>query len=213
MTPDQEPISWLMLERYALGELSAEERTLIDARLSTSAEDRALLASIVAGGAELPPLPASAPISTAAERATRRPVGRVVLFGGMLATAAVALLVFMTGTEPAPYAGVKGSGVSLRIISDRQGPEPKTFASGERFKVAVTCAAQPAHSLRLLVFQGGERFEPLPEHAPPCGNLVEWPGAFALDGGDPADVCLYWGTNHEPRPDAAELTCLRLTPR
>jgi hypothetical protein len=213
MTLDQEPISWLMLERYALGELSAEERRLVDARLSTSAEDRALLASIVAGAAELPPLPASAPISMAAERTKRRPIGRVALLGGMLATAAVVLLVRVTHTEPAPYAGVKGSGLSLRIISDRQGPEPKTFAPGERFKVAVTCAAQPAHSLRLLVFQGGERFEPLPEHAPHCGNLVEWPGAFALDGGEPASVCLYWGTSDEPRPDATELTCLRLTPR
>jgi hypothetical protein len=213
MTAEQEPISWLMLERYALGELSAGERALVDARLSASAEDRALLASIVTGGAELPPLPLYPPISIFAGRVKRRPVGRVAALGGMVAAAAVALFALWPSTAPAPYSGVKGSGVSLRIISDRQGPEPQTFAQGERFKVAVTCAEQPTHALRLVVFQAGERFEPLSAHAPNCGNLVEWPGAFALDGLEPADVCVYWGASAEPRPDARELACVRLAPR
>jgi len=116
-----------------------------------------------------------------------------------------------------PYDGVKGDDVALRLISEHQGAEPRSFAAGERFKVEVTCPARLGASLRLLVFQGGEVFEPLPAPAAfACGNLVPWPGAFTLDGSAPAEVCLYWGANAAPKERAAlgqEAVCARLDAR
>ena len=91
--------------------------------------------------------------------------------------------------------GVKGSDVSLHVISDRQGQDPRTFTSGERFKLELTCPPSLGPALRLFVFQGEQVFEPLPLSAPlACGNRVAWPGAFALVGSDAADVCISWST-------------------
>jgi anti-sigma factor RsiW len=161
MASAHEPLSWLTLERYALGELSAEERARVEAQLAESPVDRACLQEILEDRSELS-LPSPAPVasvtSLAPARAARR--GRWLAVCAALGAAATIVLMVRDQREPAPYDGVKGSDVALRLISDRQGVEPRTFAAGERFKVEVTCPARLGASLRLLIFQGGEVFEP-----------------------------------------------------
>jgi hypothetical protein len=241
-----EPISWLLLERYALGELGPEERADVEARLAASEVDRACLAEIRADNSELPALPSSvtAParlraVPAASAKAAPGPVARPsrarhvrwIAATGTLCAAAASLLVVVrtrpTGDELAtptpqtqapalPDDGIKGAEVSLRLISDRQGTDPKMFTSGERFKLELSCPPRLGAALRLFVFQGEQVFEPLPLTAPlACGNLVPWPGAFALDGSDAADVCVSWGAPPDPVTRLADLgtevSCVRVT--
>lgn len=216
MHSERDPLSFLTLERYALGELSASERAEVEAWLAESESDRDRLASILEDESELPPLP-SAPPSLAAAREKRQ--RRWLLLSSGLAAAA-ALLLLVQRPQPAHEdagehtQGIKGSEVALRLVSDRTGVDPRSFAPGERFKIEVTCPPKLAASLRLLVFQGGEMFEPLPAGLQSCGNLVPWPGAFALDGTESAEVCLYWGEARTPTREslAQESVCTTLTP-
>jgi hypothetical protein len=130
-----EPLSWLMLERYALGELSPDERKDVEARLARSEADRACLAEIMADQSELPPLDEVSPIASA-----RKPRASWLGWSAALAAAAAALLVVLH--RPAPEEldqHVKGSDVALRLISDRQGDDPTRFSAGERFKLQITC--------------------------------------------------------------------------
>jgi hypothetical protein len=206
-----EPLSWLTLERYALGELSAEERRDVEARLLLSEVDRACLAEILSDKSELPAL-AKVSLIDSAKKKRARWLGVSVT----LCTAAAALIALLrpAGDELRDE-HVKGSEVALRLVSDRQGAEPAQFSAGERFKVEVTCPPSLSSSLRLVVLQGTELFEPLPRDASfRCGNLAPWPGAFALDGSEPAEVCIYWGTRE--KPDRTELaraaSCRHLSP-
>jgi hypothetical protein len=217
MASAHEPLSWLTLERYALGELSAEERAQVEAQLAESPVDRACLQEILEDRSEISlpgPAPTARVTSLAQVRAARR--GRWLALGAALGAAATILLMVRDRHAPAPYDGVKGSDVTLRLISDRQGAEPRSFAAGERFKVEVSCPAQLGASLRLLIFQAGEVFEPLPAPARfACGNRAPWPGAFALDGSAAAEVCLVWG-ERPPRTRAelgTEAVCTRLEAR
>jgi hypothetical protein len=238
-----EPLSWLVLERYALGELTPSERADVERRLAASEVDRACLAQIQNDATALPPLPL--PGSHGDERAPKRALpnagastgatvhklprrgGWIVASSGLCAAAAVALLVFgpkrqgqdPESTQPAIALddNIKGNDVSLRLTGERQGAEPKHFGLGERFKVEVTCPPRLSSSLRLLVFQGAEVFEPLPTATPlACGNLVPWPGAFALDGDESAEICVTWSAHTGPvnakEELGSELSCVRLAP-
>jgi hypothetical protein len=208
MSSEREPLSYLLLERYLLGELSVSERQSVEAHLAESATDRAVLEEILADQSELPPLPLT-PLRPLSAR--RRVLGKWAVGAGLLAAAAAVMLLARRPSETSPgYDGVKGADVALRVIGERSGADPRTFAVGERFKVQVTCPPTRSAAMRLLVFQADEVFEPLPPAGFSCGNLAPWPGAFALDGRAPADVCVYWGDAHTPTREAAELTCTRL---
>ncbi len=211
MPSAHEPLSWLTLERYALGELGDDERREVEARLAESEQDRACLAEILSDKSELPPLPKVTAIDSARKKRNARWLG---LSATLCAAAAALIVLFRPAGNELGDAHVKGSEVALRLISDRQGPAPSQFSAGERFKVEVTCPPSLSGALRLIVLQGAEQFEPLPRDASfRCGNLAPWPGAFALDGNQPAEVCVYWGASSEP--DRKELTraasCVRLS--
>jgi hypothetical protein len=194
-----EPVSWLLLERYALDELDAGERRAVEARLAESADDRACLELIRGDRSELPRLPAA-------------PSRMRLLTWAPLAVAAAAALIFMFRPSDLPAArrslGTKGGEVAILLVSDRHGEAPTTFTKGERFKVLVSCPPWFAERLHVVVLQDGERFEPLPGTAIRCGNHVPWPGAFTLDGRAPATVCLAW--SDELRDGAV---CTVLEPR
>jgi hypothetical protein len=200
-----EPLSWLVLERYALGELAGDERRAVEARLAESPEDRACLEIILQDATELPPLPA--PPSRMRVR-TWAPLA--------LAAAAALLLMFRPGDVPPAQrsvsSGTKGGDVAILLVSDRHGEAPTGFAAGERFKVLVTCPAWFEEPLRVVVLQDGARFEPLPAASPACGNHVPWPGAFRLDGDAPATVCLAWGPRSTGEP-GERAVCTVLEPR
>jgi hypothetical protein len=218
MSEPREPLSWLTLERYVLGELSPAELLEVEAQLSASAEDRAILAQIRADQSQLPPLLLDPPRALEEARNKRRRRAWLALSGGLCAAAVLLLVVrdrndASLGAGPNVYDGIKGAEVALRLLSERSGPQPNSFGEGERFKAEVTCPPALSGALRLLIFQGDQLFEPLPASELVCGNLVPWPGAFSLDGGQPAEVCLYWGHERTPKRPARAMTCTELKPR
>jgi hypothetical protein len=189
------PISFLRLERYALGELNAPEREQIAAHLGTCTLCRSCFDELQASELPLPSLPAlSAP---------RKPARPRMLFwgitGGMLAAAAALLLI----TRPAldrskpPAAAdshTKGGELTLSLVRQQAGSsalDPSVFAPGDRFSAQVTCPPQPDKAWDLVVFQAGQAFFPLqPTAALHCANHAALPGAFTLTGTTPASVCV-----------------------
>jgi hypothetical protein len=215
-----EPLSWLTLERYALGELLPDERARVEAQLSVSEPDQRCLDGILADQSELPPLPAL-PIPIGRRRQRR------LLWGSSALAVAAALLFVFVGQRELPgdhrYVsdGTKGGEMALVVHGEQSGASTESFAQGERFKLLVTCPGWLSGKLRVVLFQGGQRYQPLPPvQQLACGNLVPWPGAFALDGSEPVDVCVSYG--EDPRAFAQASTaraleptvvCTRLSPR
>lgn len=195
-------VSWLQLERYALGELSGDERSEIERKLAASSEDRACLDAILNDETELPPLPV--PI--------RRPAK---LWWAGLAIAAAFALAVLPRSVPSHRSldGVKGGEAAITLISERTGVEARSFRDGDRFKLLITCPPSLSSRVSVVMFQGGQRYAPLTNAGSvECGNEVPWPGAFSLDGSGDVDVCVAWGnadvgSASELEPDAV---CTRL---
>ena len=215
-----EPVSWLRLERFALGELPAEERSRVRDHLERCPACQACLESIRAEPAPvLRPLPSP----------TRAPARRgFVWLGAAAAVLASVLLVLLLwpaapgghGMLPSRIA-VKGGELAVVLVRERAGAtqqNPETFAPGDRFKALLTCPPPGEPAVELVVLQGGEVFFPLPLQRIACGNEVALPGAFSLDDDDEALVCLLVGDPpsrqclaREPLPPARTV-CARLRP-
>jgi hypothetical protein len=197
--PSDGRLSFLTLERYALGELSQERCREVEARLAESERDRMRLAAIRGDSVELLPLP-----TPLAPTKARRPALWAGL-GGALAAAALALLVFLApGEEQTLGHRTKGGDVALVLVGEQHGAEATTFAQGERFKLLVTCPPDLTGSLRAAVYQGGALYQPLADGGPrACANRAAWPGAFALDGRARAWVCVRWDDGPWPASVAA----------
>jgi hypothetical protein len=195
----REPLSWLVLERYALDELGPDERAAVEVRLGESADDRAALAQIRGEHLQLPPLPV---------RGAARLPRRRLWASGVLALAASLLIarVSLRGAGELGVSVTKGGELTLALVSELHGDGPHTFTPGERFKVRVTCSTEQAAELAVVVFQGGQRFQPLLGGGARCGeNLGLWPGAFTLDGDEPAQVCVLGGPALGSARSAAEV--------
>lgn len=218
--PMEQPLSWLTLERYVLGELDERARQTVEARLAVSAEDRACLQTILQDQSELPPLPVVLPVRA---RARRRLAVWVRVSAAVALAASLLLVVLRPADGPIPArrelrSGAKGGEISVRLLSDRRGEGPSTFEPGERFKVLVTAPPWFDAPLSVLVFQGTARYEPLPAvDGLPRGNLVPWPSAFTLTGEEPAEVCVTWSpaaaTARTPQALGDDAVCTQLHPR
>lgn len=200
-----EPLSWLTLERYALGELPRAAAEQVRRQLADSPEDRARLQEIETDSPQLLPLPV--PI-----QARRKSPARWLM--PAMAAAAALWLVLLPGPESMPPArrSIKGGDVALQVVGERS--SEGRFAQGERFKVRWTCPPGFSAPSSVRVFQGDEVFEPLGD-GPGCGNLRAWPGAFALDGQQPVQVCVTWGQARQAsriRDLGEQAVCQRLTP-
>jgi hypothetical protein len=202
-----EPISWLRLERYRLGELPGPERDSVVAHLGACPVCAACLAEANRPVA-MPPLPAP----TAAPLFSRiRPglLGQTTA-GAMLriafALTALVLLMLPGGksnqvarlasqTEP----GVKGGEVTVALVRERNGiveHGATTFAPEDRWKVLVTCPMQQVLFWDLAVVDGDHVTFPLQPSTPiACGNHVALPGAFRLAADHIVEVCLVWGSD------------------
>lgn len=185
------PVSWLRLERYALGELGPDERTNIAGHLASCPGCRAR-ADLIAGdgGRELPPLP---PAPTA--RTTTRHPGWLAFAVG--AAAAVLLVVWARpADEPQPSGrrlAVKGGEVTIELVRERAGSiawEPTSFTADDRFKLLLTCAP-PLHVYAdLVVLQSDGPAFPGAAALVGCGNRIPLPISFRISGPGDASICV-----------------------
>jgi hypothetical protein len=207
----REPLSWLKLERYALGELSAQQRAAVERELGASEAARAVLASIREPLA-LPPLPAASVLG-----ARRRLLWRRFSVGAACAAAAaLALLLRVPEQLPPARRGVKGGELAIELVGERAGAGATHFSERERFKLLVTCPPELSGRLRAVIYQDDAIVMPLQDGGPPsCGNRSPWPGAFTLDGDEPAHVCVRADGRAWPTASGAlrgEVVCVTLRP-
>jgi hypothetical protein len=199
-----QPISWLLLERFALGELEHAEAQAVSAHLSACPCCQECFASIQAGA--LKPLPAL-DFSRAVDSGPAWPLWFTnfwqrpawVATGLALATAVLMLIVWRPlhdrQNEGHLLPALKGGELTLTLVRLRDGvsdENPATFAPGDRFKALVTCDAQEPLEWTLVVIQSEEESYPF-DDTPPinCGNRIPLPGAFSIDGDDKARICIF----------------------
>jgi hypothetical protein len=206
MTPRciSEPVSWLRLERFRLGELDGGERTRIAEHLAACPVCAACAARIESDEAvALPPLAARA------APGVRSPARRVFAAVGMLAAAAALALGVgrawrgpdAVATGRGEVARPKGDGMAFGLVRDdgqRVPGEGGVFRGSERFKALVTCPPSMSARFDLVVFDAAGASFPLePARGLSCGNEVPLPGAFRVTGAAPVTVCLVWNTEGE----------------
>ena len=189
------PVSWLRLERYALGELPPAERSEIADHLATCGRCRTR-AELIADDSsrEFPPLPAL-PTSPKAPVRSRRPGWFALL---TLASAAVAVLLVVRRPADEPrLAGrriaVKGGEVTVELVRESGGSigwEPTSFAPSDRFKLLLTCAPPLRVYADIVVLQGDRPDFPGAASLISCANRVPLVPAFRITGPDDATVCV-----------------------
>lgn len=188
------PISWLRLERYALGELDDRERSAIASHLATCEACKACLAEIEGDDRALPPLPAAPPAAPRRGAVVTLRRAAPVAF----ALAAAAAVVLLAGRIPKTESPerTKGGDVAFALVGEDDALVAEAggrYRDGERMKAVVTCPPEMRASFELVVYDRGEASFPLPPfEGLACGNAVPLPGAFRLTGREPMRVCLVW---------------------
>jgi hypothetical protein len=217
-----EPVSWLRLERFALGELEGAAAQSVSEHVATCPACRGCLEQI--GPIDLPPVRVPAP-------AAARPWWswpRLAWAGALLTAAAVLVLILAGRRDGAPavaerHVRVKGGELTVSVVRERAGLvdlDATTFRTGDRLKLRITCTPAavgvPLHA-EVVVFQGGASFPVPPAHLF-CDNDVTLPGAFRITDAAPATVCLAIGEHPPDRtaiarrgPHGPGLGCVPLT--
>ena len=187
----REPISWLKLEGYALGDLEPSARQEVEVHIAECAACHISLQSIGADTRTLAPLPERQPSRT-------RWLPQLWALGAFAAGAAALLFAII------PHAirndtqnHVKGGDVALvlvRVSDQGKVDEPRTFAENDRFKALVTCEPGTDWFWDMVIFQGDRVYFPLPAGAQiHCGNRIPLAGAFVLTGAADVRVCTIYG--------------------
>ncbi len=205
-----EPVSWLRLEQWRLGELAEPERASIAEHLAKCAACAACATRIDTDEAlDLPPLALGAPRAGAVVpvRPRRR---RFLANAGALAAAAALILAVgrswrdrtVAPLDRSEVTQIKGDGMAFVLVRDDGGRVTDGqgfFRSGDRFKALVTCPPTLNAVFDLVVFDEGEASFPLaPARDLACGNEVPLPGAFRLTAdGERETVCVVWGDPEE----------------
>jgi hypothetical protein len=188
-----EPISWLRLERYALGELSDVERSEVSQHLAACAACNSCFARI-----EHDPVPQLTFLETAAADRTQRRGRRWTtwpVWAGLASAAAAALLLLRPAHDAVPGARrhVKGGDFALELVrldAENRVQEATHFDPADRFKALVTCPPAWRGAVGIVVYQAGKTYVPLSVRVfDECGNRRTLPGAFRLDGEARALVC------------------------
>jgi hypothetical protein len=192
-----QPISWLALEKHALG---GGDPAIRD-HLAACAACRHCLDEIERDVVALPPLVVPAGRSESAplhRRPARRAWWRFALPAGAALAMAALLLLWLRPREPAQegYARIKGLGdVQLDVVRERAGTvreDVRSFAPGDRWKAIVTCPLDRPIWLDVAVVEAGaSRADyPLAPARVVCGNRIVVPGAFTLTGDRPHRMCV-----------------------
>ena len=229
-----EPVSWLRLERYHLGEVEPALAASIEAHLEGCPACASCLRQIRSEDAvALPPFE----IATVARKPDASParvrrlrLSRVGTLVGGLAMAAAAMLgvgrawLRVPGSvEPLGSSRVKGGEVAFSLVRDdgvRVADDGGVYRDGDRFKVLVTCPPPLSASFDVVVLDAAGASFPV-SRAPRlrCGNQVPLPGAFRLTGSGDETVCVVWseeggvGRVNPPRQQADlgdQSRCVRL---
>jgi hypothetical protein len=180
------PISWLRLERHALGLVTAAERLTIGVHLARCPACSACMQRIEGGGDLLRlPLPA-APVA-ARLPGERRRAWRFAL----ACLGALIVLVWLVHRPARDQDGAAALALELvRVGADGQQREPTHFAPGDRFRVLLSCAPGQQGALELVVYRDGQRSFPWPtQRLERCGQRRTLPGAFSIDGASATSVC------------------------
>ncbi|HVK86662.1 MAG TPA: hypothetical protein VM513_21230 [Kofleriaceae bacterium] len=185
MTCIGEPISWLRLEAFALDRRDPAIRE----HVAVCAACRTCLDDVERDVVALPPLALPAPRPAR----WRRWLPRLAPAFAVAAAAVIALVVWRDDPRRAPgrddIVHVKGVGeVVLGVMRERAGvvrDDVHTFATGDRFKVFVTCPPAASASVEVAITElaTGTVDHPVAPAQIACGNEVAIPGAFSLSGG------------------------------
>lgn len=179
--------SWLLLERYHLGELGPDPRAEVRAHLDGCDTCAGRLQSISDDLRPLPALPD--PQST-------RPWWFPVFFLAPALALALFLVLGQQETDvPADQIAWKGGDLALTLVRDRDGSTQlgaDTFVDGDRFAVLLTCPPGGT-AIDVAVFQGDETYFPASASRSQCGNRVAIPGAFMVTGQEQITVCVLAG--------------------
>ncbi len=204
-----EPVSWLRLERFRLGELAGPEREGVAAHLAACSACAACMARIEADEARELPALALGPEATRRRPAPPARSPRRRLFASVAALAAAAVVVLGVGrTWRSPGSAEretvrpKGDAVAFVLVRDdgqRVADAQGVFRDGDRFKALVTCPPGSGATFDLVVFDAsGASFPLSPARGFACGNEVPLPGAFRLTpAGDHETVCVVWGSDND----------------
>jgi hypothetical protein len=199
-----QPVSWLRLERYQLGEVDREERASIATHLAACQACAECLADIERDSAvDLAPLPMArkAPARRLGSRERLWAVG-----AGAVALAAALFLALGGGwrhgsaVDPGGVARVKGDAVAFSLVRDddeRIDGVRGAFRDGDRFKAIVTCPPSMSGTFDVVVYDASGASFPLPRALVACGNGAPLPGAFRLTGSAEETVCLAWGVERD----------------
>jgi hypothetical protein len=201
-----EPVSWLRLEELALGVAHAGVAEHVDACPAC----KQCFESITREAIALPPL-------VIPER--RR---RWTWFVPAYAAIAAAIVLFVVWRGNAVHDAIKGGDIAVGVVRERDGAvrdDVFTFATGDRFKVVVTCPPRFAAWVDVGVVEDGASHAdfPLAPASIACGNRVVVPGAFTLTAARPHRVCVRVASGgpparSEPVVDDDDTRCVTLRP-
>ena len=204
MTCIGEPINWLRLERHALAADPAVAEHVAACPACKHCLDE-IQGDLVA-----------LPMLAVPER--RRAIAWWRFALPALAAAAIAIVVLRPRPHPPGHqllAGVKGIGdVTVELVRDRGGTiafDATTFQADDRWKVIATCASAGGAWIDVSVTEAGAQASdhPIAPVHVACGNAVPVPGAFAITGNAPNEICVrVWA---EPG-ELGERACVNVAP-
>ncbi len=210
-----QPISWLQLELFALGQAAARDAE-IASHLAACRVCARCLEELRGDVVTLPPV-----VVPDLQRVRRR----WWIAPAMAFAAAAAIVIVLVRRDNAPIrddvASIKGAGeVTLGVVRERAGiirDDVTTFAAGDRWKVVVTCAPASQIWIDVAVVDAGTTDYPLAPARMACGNRVVVPGAFTITGSRKNLVCARLDATAlpvrtPPRPGDPNVACVTLVP-